>query len=287
MSAPAKHVDATSCVNALSVDVEDYFQVSAFEQHVAQADWDSRELRVDRNVGRLLEIFAEHDVRATFFMLGWVAQKVPSMVREIVAGGHEIASHGFKHTRVTTQQPHEFREDIVRTKALLEDMSGQEVIGYRAASYSINRDNMWALDILAETGHRYSSSVYPIKHDLYGIPDAPRFRFAVGESRLTEIPITTVPLLGRNWPCGGGGYFRLFPYWMSKWALEHVNRVERQSAVFYFHPWEIDPGQPRVEGLGWKTKFRHYLNLDRVEHRLRQLLDDFHWDRLDRVFAFR
>jgi polysaccharide deacetylase family protein (PEP-CTERM system associated) len=274
-------------VNAMTIDVEDYFQVSAFENHIAYSEWDTRPLRVGKNVARILEILDQHQVKATFFVLGWVAQRIPGMVREIAGAGHEIASHGFNHTRVTTQERAAFREDIVSTKRLLEDMSGAEVIGYRAASYSINDDNLWALDVLAETGHRYSSSIYPIKHDLYGMPDAPRFRFAVGESQLTEIPITTVSAFGRNWPCGGGGYFRLFPYELSKWALRHVNLTERESAVFYFHPWEIDPEQPRVGGLSAKTKFRHYLNLRRFEGRFQRLLEDFRWDRLDKVFGLR
>jgi polysaccharide deacetylase family protein (PEP-CTERM system associated) len=274
-------------VNAMTVDVEDYFQVSAFEPHFAPSDWDRIELRVDRNVDRILELFAAHGVKATFFVLGWVAQRRPEMVRRIVAQGHELASHGFNHTRVTNQERDAFRCDVTDTKRLLEDTAGCEVIGYRAATYSINEHNMWALDVLAETGHRYSSSIYPIEHDLYGIPDAPRFRFKVGASQLTEIPITTVSLLGKNWPCGGGGYFRLFPYAVTRWAIKRVNEAEGQSAVFYFHPWEIDPGQPRVPGVSLRTRFRHYLNLDRVERRLDRLLGDFRWDRLDRAFALR
>lgn len=284
---PAYLSSASPTVNAMTVDVEDYFQVSAFERHIAFADWDRQELRVAGNVSRILELFDRHQTKATFFVLGWLAQKLPSMVREIASAGHEIASHGFKHVRVTTQQQSDFRDDVISTKRLLEDTIGQEVIGYRAASYSITEDNMWAMDVLAQTGHRYSSSIYPIKHDLYGIPDAPRFRFAAGAAQLTEIPITTVPFFGRNWPCGGGGYFRLFPYAFSKWALRHVNEAEKQPAVFYFHPWEIDPDQPRLKGLSLRTRVRHYLNLRRQEHRLDRLLQDFRWDRLDRAFALR
>jgi polysaccharide deacetylase family protein (PEP-CTERM system associated) len=271
----------------MTVDVEDYFQVSAFEGHIAYEDWDRRELRVDRNVKRILDLFARHDVKATFFMLGWIAERLPGMVREIASAGHEIASHGLRHTRVTQQQRDDFREDVTATKRILEDIAGQEIIGYRAATYSITENNLWALDVLAETGHRYSSSIYPIKHDLYGIPAAPRFRFQVGPKKLTEIPITTVAMLGRNWPCGGGGYFRLFPYPLSRWALQHVNEVEGESAVFYFHPWEIDPDQPRVSRVSWKTRFRHYFNLSRVEGRIANLLQDFKWNRLDKVFALR
>jgi len=271
----------------MTVDVEDYFQVSAFERHIARDDWDRRELRVDGNVKRILELFARHGVRATFFVLGWVAQRLPAMVREIATAGHEIASHGSRHTRVTQQGPSEFRDDVTSAKRVLEDTVGGEVIGYRAATYSITSDNLWALDVLAETGHRYSSSIYPIKHDLYGIPSAPRFRFEVGKSRLTEIPITTVAMFGRNWPCGGGGYFRLVPYSVSKWALRRVNEMEGESAVFYFHPWEVDPDQPRISGLGLKTKFRHYFNLRRVESRVDRLLRDFRWGRMDQIFQLR
>jgi polysaccharide deacetylase family protein (PEP-CTERM system associated) len=279
--------DGRSRVNAMSVDVEDYFQVSAFERHVAFADWDAKELRVERNVRRILELFERHDTKATFFVLGWIAKRLPGMVREIAAAGHEVASHGFNHTRVTQQQPDEFRTDVVSTKRLLEDVVGQEVIGYRAATYSINEANLWALDVLGETGHRYSSSIYPIKHDLYGIPNAPRFHFPVGESKLTEIPITTIALLGRNWPCGGGGYFRLFPYAVSKWAIKRVNEGEGESAVFYFHPWEIDFEQPRIAGVSFRTRFRHYLNLRKMESRIANLLRDFRWHRIDNVFGLR
>lgn len=279
--------DAEPRINAMTVDVEDYFQVSAFEGHVAFADWDRIELRVDRNVKRILDLFARYDVKGTFFVLGWIAQRLPEMVRAIASAGHEIASHGFNHTRVTQQKQDAFRDDVTSTKRLLEDVVGQEIIGYRAATYSITEDNLWALDVLAETGHRYSSSIYPIKHDLYGIPAAPRFRFEVGVRKLTEIPITTVAMLGRNWPAGGGGYFRLFPYALSKWALRHVNEVEGQSAVFYFHPWEIDADQPRIGGVSRKTRFRHYFNLHKQESRVANLLRDFRWNRLDKVFDLR
>lgn len=285
MQAPAPSKNPR--VNAMTVDVEDYFQVSAFERHIARSQWDSIELRVPRNVERILEILNRHEVKATFFVLGWIAERLPQMLRTMVAAGHEIASHGFDHTRVTTQDRDAFRNDVIKTKRLLEDVSGQEVIGYRAASYSIVESNLWALDVLADTGHRYSSSIYPIKHDIYGIPDAPRFPFVVGSTNLTEIPVTTVALFGRNWPCGGGGYFRLFPYPLSKWALTRVNDQDKQSGVFYFHPWEIDPEQPRLPGLSWRTRFRHYTNLSRLEARLDRLLTDFSWDRLDKVFGIR
>jgi polysaccharide deacetylase family protein (PEP-CTERM system associated) len=270
--------------NAMSVDVEDYFQVSAFESHIDRTDWDALPCRVEGNTDRILQLFADHDVKATFFTLGWVAERYPQLIRRMIEGGHEVASHGYSHVRVTNQSPEAFRADVVRTKALLEDVSGQEVQGYRAASYSIGASNLWALDVLAETGHRYSSSIYPIRHDLYGMPEAPRFAFQANGGAMLEVPVTTVELFRRNYPCGGGGYFRLLPYAMSRWAMRRVNEHDGQSCVFYFHPWELDPEQPRQAGLGFKTRFRHYLNLRRMEQRLSRLLEDFRWDRMDRVF---
>lgn len=271
-------------VNAMTVDVEDYFQVSAFERHIRRDDWDRLECRVEANVERILALFDSHRVQATFFMLGWLAERYPQMVRRIVQAGHELASHGYSHVRVTQQQPEEFRADVTRTKKLLEDIGGTSVRGYRAASYSIGSKNLWALDILGETGHQYSSSIYPIRHDLYGMPEAPRFAFRHGQSGLLEIPVTTVALFDHKLPCGGGGYFRLFPYELSRWALRRVNARDGQSCVFYFHPWEIDPHQPRQLHLSLKTQFRHYLNLTRMEGRLTRLLQDFRWGRMDRVF---
>ncbi|MAT92296.1 MAG: polysaccharide deacetylase family protein [Halioglobus sp.] len=268
----------------MTVDVEDYFQVSAFEGHVTRQQWQTLPHRVDDNTRRILDLFAEHDLRATFFTLGWVAEQFPDLVRQVAAAGHEVASHGWQHTRVNTQTPAQFREDIERTRALLQDLSGQPVFGYRAASYSIGREQAWAWDELAAAGYRYSSSIVPIRHDLYGIPDAPRFAFDTAGGRLLEIPVTTVPLAGRNINCGGGGWFRLFPYAFSRWALRRVNHGDGQSGIFYFHPWEIDPAQPRPEGLGVKTRFRHYLNLSRTYGRLQKLLRDFRWGRMDEVF---
>lgn len=282
MSGPA---DTGNLRNAMTVDVEDYFQVSAFEGHVGRADWDSTPLRVEANVERILELFDRHAVKATFFTLGWVAERQPGLVRRIVAEGHELASHGWEHVRVNTQQPAAFREDVLRTKALLEDLGGVPVHGYRAASYSIGRDNLWALDELADAGYRYSSSIAPIRYDLYGMPEAPRFAFAAAGGRLTEIPVTTLPLAGRNINVAGGGWFRLFPYGFSRWALRHINRREGHSGLFYFHPWEIDPDQPRPAGLPPRTRFRHYLNLKRTLPRLDRLLADFRWGRMDEVFA--
>jgi len=275
---------AASIVNAMSVDVEDYFQVSAFEKNISRSDWDQLPCRVEGNTNRILDLFAAHDVKATFFMLGWVAERYPDLVRRIVDAGHELASHGYTHTRVTQQTPRVFGEDIAKTKALLEDIAGCEVLGYRAASYSIVSETLWAHDLLQQAGYRYSSSIYPIHHDLYGIPDAPRFPYIHKKGGLLEIPITTVSLLKHNLPCGGGGYFRLLPYRMSRLAMKHVNKTDRQPCVFYFHPWEMDPGQPRQQGISRKTRFRHYLNLDRMKDRIARLLTDFSWDRMDRVF---
>ena len=271
--------------NAMTCDVEDYFQVSAFAPYISRDSWPARECRVEANVERILALFERHDVRATFFTLGWIAERYPAMVRRIVACGHELASHGYGHLRASDQRHDEFANDIRSSKALLEDIGGQRVLGYRAPSFSIGHANLWALDALHEAGYRYSSSIYPISHDHYGMPDAPRFAFYPhGPDGLLEVPITTVQLMGRNLPAGGGGYFRLLPYALSRWMMERVNRDDRQSALFYFHPWEIDPGQPRPAGLGAKARFRHYINIDRMEKRIAHLARDFAWDRMDRIF---
>jgi polysaccharide deacetylase family protein (PEP-CTERM system associated) len=272
--------------NALTVDVEDYFQVSALAPHIERASWDARPCRVERNVQRLLAMFDERGATATFFTLGWVAERYPQLVRDIVAGGHELASHGYGHLRATEQGQEEFRQDVLRAKGLLEDIGGQAVVGYRAPSFSIDTSNPWAFDVLLETGHRYSSSVYPVQHDHYGMPDAPRFPYDARPG-LLEIPLTTTRLFERNLPAGGGGYFRLAPYAISRWALRRVNRIDRRPAIFYFHPWELDPGQPRVAGTSLKTRFRHYVNLGRTEARLGRLLRDFRWGRVDQVFGLR
>jgi polysaccharide deacetylase family protein (PEP-CTERM system associated) len=271
--------------NAMTVDVEDYFQVSAFESHIAKNQWDTLPHRVDRNTHRVLDIFEKHGVKATFFTLGWVAERYPELVKRIVANGHELACHGYEHIRVTQQTPEQFRADITKTKKILEELGSCEVKGYRAASYSICKENLWALDILQEEGFKYSSSIYPVKHDLYGIPDAPRFMYEpIKNSDFKEIPITTLRLGEKNIPCGGGGFFRFYPYVFSKWAFERVNNKENEAGLFYFHPWEIDPEQPKQEGLSLKTQFRHYLNLSRMENRLEQLLSDFEWDTMENVF---
>ena len=270
--------------NAMTCDVEDYFQVQAFAGHIARDSWDSLPSRVERNTDKVLELFARHGARATFFTLGWVAERHKRLVRRIVEGGHELASHGLEHRPVFSQTPDEFRADVRRTKHLLEDIGGVPVSGYRAASFSITRNTFWAFDVLAEEGYRYSSSIYPVRHDLYGIPDAPRFAFRPAERALLEIPMSTLTMFGRNLPCSGGGYFRLLPYSASRWAFRQVNERDRQPAIFYFHPWEIDPDQPRQNQAPLKSRFRHYLNLDRMEARLTRLLRDFAWDRMDRIY---
>ncbi len=271
--------------NAMTVDVEDYFQVSAFESYISKNQWDKLPQRVEQNTNRVLDIFAKHEVKATFFTLGWVAERYPDLVKRIVKEGHELACHGYEHIRVTQQTPEQFRADISKTKKILENLGGCEVKGYRAASYSINKTNLWALDILQEEGFKYSSSIYPVKHDLYGIPDAPRFMYeSISGSNFKEIPITTLRFGGKNIPCGGGGFFRFYPYIFSKWAFNRVNNQENQAGLFYFHPWEIDPEQPKQDDLSLKTQFRHYLNLNRMENRLEQLLSDFEWDTMENVF---
>jgi polysaccharide deacetylase family protein (PEP-CTERM system associated) len=271
--------------NAMTIDVEDYFQVSAFAPHIPRESWDRQECRIERNMDRILGMLDDNGAQATFFTLGWVAERYPEIVRRIVAGGHELASHGFAHLRANEQSPTEFRQDVSRAKKLLEDLGGVEVKGYRAPSFSIGRNNLWALDTLLETGHRYSSSIYPIAHDHYGMPEAPRFAFRAGHDELLlEVPATTISLWNWNLPASGGGYFRLLPYGISRWSIRRVNEKDLQPCVFYFHPWEIDPGQPRQRGVGIKTRFRHYINLSRMEDRVRSLLRDFQWDRMDRIF---
>jgi polysaccharide deacetylase family protein (PEP-CTERM system associated) len=272
-----------SITNALTIDVEDYFQVSAFAPYIERSDWDLRECRVERNVERILALLQENNTQATFFTLGWIAQRYPALVRRIVDGGHELASHGYGHERVSDLSETAFFDDIHRAKALLEDIAGVRVQGYRAPSFSIGSGNLWALDTLQRAGYRYSSSIYPIRHDHYGMPEAPRFAHQVRDG-LIEVPPTTLRMFHRNLPSSGGGYFRLLPYALSRWMLRQVHRQDGSPAVFYFHPWEMDVGQPRVQGIGFKTRFRHYVNIGRMEHRLGHLLRDFHWGRMDHIF---
>jgi polysaccharide deacetylase family protein (PEP-CTERM system associated) len=279
----------TAPPNALTVDVEDYFQVQAFADVVPRATWEAMPRRVEANTERLLALFARHRVHATCFTLGWVAERHPALVRRIVAAGHELASHGYWHYPADRQSPAEFRADIARARAVLEDAGGVAVVGYRAPTFSLGPRTPWAFAALAETGHRYSSSIYPVRHDLYGAPDAPRFAHrhpASGQAGtdLWEIPMTTLRLGGQNLPCSGGGYFRLLPYWLYRALLRRARSSNATAALFYTHPWEIDPAQPRIATPSRLSRFRHYNNLDRTEARLERLLADFAWDRLDRVF---
>jgi polysaccharide deacetylase family protein (PEP-CTERM system associated) len=271
--------------NAMSIDVEDYFQVSAFAPHIRREDWDTLPCRVERNIDVILGLLDEADARATFFTLGWIAERYPQVVRRIVDNGHELASHGYGHQRVSDLTPEQFRDDITRAKRILEDLGGVVVRGYRAPSFSINQKNWWAVEELGNAGYVYSSSIYPVRHDHYGMPDAPRFAHRPnGENGILELPPTTVALMGRNLPAAGGGWFRLLPYDLSRWMLRRVNTQDQAPCMFYFHPWELDAGQPRQSGLSAKTRFRHYVNLHHMPGRLRKLLNDFEWDRVDRVF---
>ncbi|MGE3507409.1 MAG: XrtA system polysaccharide deacetylase [Vicinamibacterales bacterium] len=266
----------TQIINAMSIDVEDYFHVSAFEKNVRRADWPRYESRVEANTDRLLELFDAAGVRSTFFVLGWVAERCPGLVRRIARQQHEIACHSYAHQLVYEMTPVAFREDLRRAKAAIEGAAGVRVVGYRAPSYSIVERSRWALDILAEEGYRYDASIYPIRHDRYGIPDAPRHfhRIASSLGPIWEVPGSTVRFRGVNLPVAGGGYFRILPYAWTRWGIRHLNEVESRPAVFYLHPWEIDPDQPRLRGSA-VSRARHYFNLHRTEDRLRRLLDEF------------
>jgi polysaccharide deacetylase family protein (PEP-CTERM system associated) len=272
--------------NALSVDVEDWFQVGAFERVIDKADWPNLQSRVARNTDAVLDLFDRAGVKATFFTLGWVAERAPAQMRRIVAEGHEIASHGWDHDRVFTLDPARFRADLARAKDTIEQASGAAVTGYRAPSFSIDRRTPWAHQVLAEEGYAYSSSVAPIAHDHYGWPDSPRFAWRpVAGSPMIELPVTTVRAGGRTMAAGGGGFFRMLPYRFSAWAIGRVNRAEERPAIFYFHPWEIDPGQPRVAHAPLKSRLRHYSRLSAMAGKLERLLGDFAWDRVDRIVA--
>jgi polysaccharide deacetylase family protein (PEP-CTERM system associated) len=273
-------------INALSVDVEDWFQVGAFENVIARDSWDGLAHRVERNGDAVLALFDQARVKGTFFTLGWVAKRYPALVRRIAEAGHEVASHGWDHRRVFTLSPAEFRADLERARIAIEDACGHSPAGYRAPSFSIDARTPWAHRVLAEEGYAYSSSVAPIRHDHYGWPEAPRFAFRPVEGeRLIELPVTTVEVAGRRLAAGGGGFFRLLPYRFSSWAVGRVNRVEQRPAIFYFHPWEIDPGQPRVEAAPLRSRLRHYTNLSAMQPKLLKLLGAHQWGRTDHVVA--
>lgn len=270
---------ASQLQNVMSVDVEDYFQVSAFAASVARDKWDNFPLRVRNNTYRLLDLFNQAGIKATFFCLGWIAERDQKLIKEIHAAGHEIASHGYSHQLIYNQTPEVFRDETLRSKKLLEDIIGEPVQGYRAASYSITQQSLWALDILAEAGFVYDSSIFPIRHDRYGIPDAkttPHHLTTPNGSQLVEFPLTTRRIGKYNIPAAGGGYFRLYPYFLTRFLLKGVNRKQREQFVFYLHPWEVDPDQPRIDASAF-SKFRHYNNLAKCESRLSQLLKDFNF----------
>ncbi len=276
-------------VNAFSIDVEDYFQVAALAPAIPRDSWPSREPRVERNTQVLLDLLAERSIRGTFFVLGWIAERHPRLVKRIAAAGHEIASHGYSHRLIYTQPPGEFREETWRSKRVLEDLAGAAVIGYRAASFSITRQSLWALDVLIDLGFLYDSSVFPIRHDRYGIPGAapePGALEAPSGRSIVEFPMSAATFLGVKVPVSGGGYFRLLPYWVTRRGLAQINGAHRRPFTFYLHPWEVDPGQPRVR-VSWLSRFRHYTNLDRCEPRLRRLLAEFQFGTMREVLQAR
>jgi len=276
-------------LNALTIDVEDYYHVSAFEAVVPFADWERYESRVEKNTHRILDLLDAHTTKATFFVLGWVVERHPGLIRTLVARGHEVASHGYAHQRVYTQTPEQFRTETRRSKLLLEDTLGQPIRGYRAASYSITVQSLWALDVLREEGFVYDSSIFPIRHDLYGIPSHPRFCYMIAgqsDAPLVEFPLSTLRLGGTNFPIAGGGYLRLFPYAYTRWGIRYLNRREDQPAVVYLHPWELDPEQPRLPA-GKLSRFRHYTNLHRMEERFVRLLQDFSFGTMSEVLQTR
>ena len=277
--------------NAMTVDVEDYFHVSAFENTINKSNWHNMPLRVEHNTYRLLELFEQHNVKSTFFTLGWVAERCPNLIKAIVDQGHELASHSYAHQRASTQTQKEFREDLSKSKKILEDASGKAIIGYRAPSFSINDNNTWVYDILIDLGFEYSSSTYPVEHDLYGVPNWPRFKYTrpekVDGKSIIEIPVPTSRKGDKNTGIGGGGYFRLYPYWLSKKRIDSYLKAEQKPYSFYFHPWEIDPQQPKVQGASIKSKLRHYLNLSRMEGKVVRLLEDYQWNTMKSVYLDR
>ena len=277
-------MNSKTITNAFTIDVEDYFQVSAFSSYIDRSDWDFHECRIENNINTILNMLELSGTKATFFTLGWIAERYPQLVKRIVQDGHELASHGYGHQRAFELSEREFLSDVQVSKKILEDISGVQVKGYRAPSFSISKNNLWAFDCLLDSGYKYSSSVYPIKHDHYGMPESPRFAYSV-RNGLIEIPVTTLRLFGKNFPSSGGGYFRLLPYFLSKLMIDKVLSTDRQPAIFYFHPWEIDTNQPVISGIDIKTRFRHYVNIKRMHGKVGRLLLDYKWDRVDKVFS--
>lgn len=277
-------MNSKTITNAFTIDVEDYFQVSAFSSYIDRSDWDFHECRIENNINTILNMLELSGTKATFFTLGWIAERYPQLVKRIVQDGHELASHGYGHQRAFELSEREFLSDVQVSKRILEDISGVQVKGYRAPSFSISKNNLWAFDCLLDSGYKYSSSVYPIKHDHYGMPESPRFAYSV-RNGLIEIPVTTLRLFGKNFPSSGGGYFRLLPYFLSKLMIDKVLSTDRQPAIFYFHPWEIDTNQPVIFGIDIKTRFRHYVNIKRMHGKVGRLLLDYKWDRVDKVFS--
>jgi polysaccharide deacetylase family protein (PEP-CTERM system associated) len=274
-------------INAMTVDVEDYFHVAALAKSIDRSKWDSMEYRAEASTRLLLNLFDESNIRATFFVLGWVARRSPDLIREIASRGHEVASHGMSHKLVFNQTPEEFSRETYESKALLEDIIGAPVLGYRASTYSITRRSLWALDILAEAGFAYDSSIFPIHHDTYGIPDASQVPSRIVTPKgasIVEFPMSTAPMFGTRIPVSGGGYFRILPYWVTRTGLRKLNTELSRPFIFYLHPWEVDPGQPRVDA-GWKSRLRHYTNLDRCEARLRRLIGEFRFGRVRDVLS--
>jgi len=273
--------------NALTIDVEDYYHVSAFEKVIPIENWEQYESRVEKNTDRVLAMLDDMHVKATFFILGWVAQRHPQLVRRIVSAQHEVACHGYTHRRIHMLTPEEFRHEIRQAKGVIEDAGGVPVLGYRAPSYSVTTRTLWALNILAEEGFKYDSSIFPVRHDLYGIPGYERFAhvlYGQGTQPIVELPLSTVRMLGINIPVAGGGYLRLLPYALTHLGIRRINHKEQQPAIIYFHPWEIDPEQPRIQA-GWKSRFRHYTNLSRMEAKLRKLLSSFAFAPIREVYA--
>ncbi|WP_290610838.1 XrtA system polysaccharide deacetylase [Arsukibacterium sp. UBA3155] len=273
----------SSVFSALTVDVEDYFHVAAFERTIAPADWDNMPARVQNNTRQLLDLFDTHQAKATFFMLGWVAERFPELVKDIHQRGHEVASHGYNHSKATSQSPAEFFQDVSRAKHLLEDITGSVVTGYRAPSFSIGKQNEWAFASLQQAGYQYSSSTYPVIHDLYGTPDWPQQPYLRKEG-IWECPMPVLSMLGRQLPIAGGGYFRLLPYWLTRRLISRYLKQKNIPYMFYCHPWEIDPQQPRIAGAPLKSRFRHYVNLNRMETKIGCLLQDFNWRSVNEVY---